>query len=205
MSLATYLLYLGAVAVLVATPGPTMLMCVSNAINHGPRRALASGAGAIAASFVIMAASALGLGALLAASEAAFTGLKVFGAIYLIWLGIMTFHSQAAPVSSMAPRQSRSFFVQGLLVGASNPKALIFFAAFFPQFIDASQPAAWQFAVLAFTFMAGDGLMMLLCTLGVGRIAPLLRQHSAIRWINRTCGTFFALLGGMLLFVRRNA
>ena len=80
MTLSTYLLYLAAVAVLIVTPGPTMLMCVTNALNHGPARALASAAGALVASVAVMALSALGLGALLAASEAAFTALKVRGA-----------------------------------------------------------------------------------------------------------------------------
>src|SRR3954468_14843396 len=93
MTLASYLLYLAAIALLIATPGPTMLMCVTNAINHGPRPALASAAGALVASLGIMALSALGLGALLAASEAAFTVLKFAGAAYLIWLGIRTFRS----------------------------------------------------------------------------------------------------------------
>ena len=73
MTLASYLLYLAAVALLVVTPGPTMLMCVTNAINHGPAKALASAGGALAASLGIMLLSALGLGALLAASEGAFT------------------------------------------------------------------------------------------------------------------------------------
>ena len=201
----SFLLYIAAVAVLVATPGPTMLMCVTNAINHGPRPAMASGAGALAASAFIMMLSALGLGALLAASEAAFTMLKVFGAIYLVWLGIVTFHKQAIVAEAQATRPPRSFFVQGLLVGASNPKALLFFAAFFPQFIDPSQPAAWQFVLLAGTFIAGDALMMAACALGVGRIAPLLRQGNAVRWINCVCGGLFALLGGLLLFARRGA
>ena len=201
----SFLLYIAAVAVLVATPGPTMLMCVANALNHGPRQAMASGAGALVASFCIMVLSALGLGALLAASEAAFTMLKVFGAIYLVWLGIVTFHKPALVPEEQEARKGSSFFMQGLLVGASNPKALLFFAAFFPQFIDPSRPVAWQFALLSFTFVAGDALMMAACALGVGRIAPLLRRGNAVRWVNRTCGGLFALLGGLLLFARRSA
>src|SRR3954468_15683104 len=134
MTLSTWLLYLLAVSLLIVTPGPTMLMCVTNAVNHGPVRALASVAGALVASVGVMALSALGLGAVLAASEAAFTVLKVIGAAYLIWLGIRTFRSTAALQESAVPAH-RSLFVQGLLVGASNPKALLFFSAFFPQFI----------------------------------------------------------------------
>src|SRR5437879_12011093 len=93
MTLSTYLLYLVAVTVLILTPGPTMLMCLTNAVNHGPRRALASLTGSLAANLCIMALSALGLGALLAASETAFTTLNVAGAAYLIWLRIRTFRN----------------------------------------------------------------------------------------------------------------
>src|SRR6478609_7895548 len=134
MSLSTYLLYVAAVALLVVTPGPTMLMCMSNSINHGARRAMTSVAGAVTAVLCVMLLSAMGLGALLAASEAAFTTVKVIGAAYLVWLGIKTFRSGAALAVDAAAPRSRSFYLQGLLVGASNPKAVLFFAAFFPQF-----------------------------------------------------------------------
>ena len=207
MTAATYLLYLAAVALLILAPGPTMLMCMTNAINHGRGAAMASAFGALTASLGIMTLSALGLGALLAASEAAFTVLKLAGAAYLVWLGIRTFRSGAAglQLASGEPVRSRSMFLQGFLVGASNPKALLFFAAFFPQFIDASKPVFAQFALLAGTFVLGDFLMLTACAFGVGYIAPKLRQATVVRWINRACGGLFTLMGGLLLFSRRSA
>jgi homoserine/homoserine lactone efflux protein len=205
MTLSTYLLYLAAVSLLIVTPGPTMLMCVTNAVNHGPARALASAAGALAASVCIMALSALGLGALLAASEAAFTVLKVAGALYLMWLGIRTFRSGTALAPARPAGASRSLLVQGLLVGASNPKALLFFSAFFPQFIDPAAPVLPQFVLLAATFVAGDFLMLVAAAFGVGRIAPWLRQARVVRWINRVCGGLFTVMGGLLLLSRRQA
>ncbi|HVZ43752.1 MAG TPA: LysE family transporter [Ramlibacter sp.] len=206
MTLSTYLLYLAAVTLLIVTPGPTLLMCMTNAINHGTARAMASVTGALTASTLAMALSALGLGAVLAASEAAFTTLKVIGAAYLIWLGVRTFRSGGGfRLEGDAPARRHSLYVQGLLVGASNPKALIFFAAFFPQFIDPARPLAPQFALLAGTFVVGDFLMMLACAIGVGRLAPRLKDARAVRWINRICGGLFALLGGLLLLSRRHA
>ena len=202
MTASTYLLYLLAVSLLIVTPGPTMLMCVTNAVNHGPVRALASAGGSLVASVVVMALSALGLGAVLAASEAAFTVLKVIGAAYLVWLGIRTFRSTGAMQASAVPAH-RSLFMQGLLVGASNPKALLFFSAFFPQFIDPAAPVLPQFVLLAATFVAGDFLMLLAAAFGVGRIAHLLRDAHVIRWINRVCGGLFTVMGGLLLFSRR--
>jgi len=205
MNLSSYLLYLAAVVLLVITPGPTMLMCASNALNHGAVRAMASAAGALTASLAVMAFSALGLGAVLAASATAFTLLKIAGAAYLIWLGIRMMRGSAPPLRDAPVAGRRSLYVQGLFVGASNPKALLFFAAFFPQFIDPAHPVLPQFMLLAFTFVALDGLMLAACALGVGRVAAWLRQARVVRWINRVCGGLFTLLGGLLLLSRRPA
>ena len=207
MTLPSYLLYVAAVALLIVTPGPTMLMCVTNSVNHGPRRAMTSVAGAATAILGVMLLSAMGLGALLATSEAAFTAAKLAGAAYLVWLGIRTFRSTTVLDLSgqvRAPRQ-RSFYLQGFLVGASNPKAVLFFAAFFPQFMNPAAPMAPQFAVLALTFVAFEFTVLTLCALGVARVMPLLGASGPVRWINRICGGLFALMGGLLLFARRGA
>lgn len=209
MTLSTYLLYVAAVALLIATPGPTMLMCMTNALNHGPRRAMTSVAGSVSAQLVVMLLSVMGLGALLAASETAFTVAKVVGAASLIWLGIKTFRGDASlavdadDTAATAPR--RSFYLQGLLVGASNPKAILFFAAFFPQFLNPAAPMAPQFAVLALTFMAFEFAVLTTCALSVSRLAPLLRKSGPVRWVNRVCGGLFTLMGGLLLLTRRSA
>ena len=206
MTLTTYLLYVAAVALLIVTPGPTMLMCMTNSINHGPRRAMTSVAGAVTAVLCVMALSAMGLGALLATSEAAFTAAKVAGAAYLIWLGIKTFRSNAVlQVEGQAPSAGRSFYLQGFLVGASNPKAVLFFAAFFPQFLNPTAPMLPQFAVLALTFMAFEFTVLTLCALGVARLVPLLKSSGPVKWINRICGGLFTLMGGLLLLTRRQA
>jgi threonine/homoserine/homoserine lactone efflux protein len=124
MSLTTYSLYLAAVAVLVLSPGPTMLMCMTTALNDGKSSALAAAVGSISAVLGVMALSALGLGALLAASELAFTVVKVIGAIYLIWLGIKTFCSNAGAINikraaTDPQRRLRSHYARGFLVGSS--------------------------------------------------------------------------------------
>jgi homoserine/homoserine lactone efflux protein len=206
MTLSTYLLYLLAVSLLIVTPGPTMIMTLTNSVNHGPWRALASLSGALAANFAIMMLSALGLGAVLAASQAAFTTLKLIGAAYLIWLGVRTFRNGGGlQLGGDAAPRGRSLFMQGVLVGASNPKSLLFFTAFFPQFIDPAAPFLPQFLVLSLTFVVGDFLILGAGAFGVGRVAPWLRQAHVVRWINRVCGGLFALLGGLLLFARRHA
>jgi len=151
--------------------------------------------------------SAMGLGALLAASENAFMVAKFAGATYLIWLGIKTFASDVVlkvdEQASDSPR--RSFHLQGVLVGASNPKAVLFFAAFFPQFLNPAQAIAPQFAILALTFMAFEFTVLTVCALSVARLMPLLRSSGPVVWINRICGGLFTLMGGLLLLTRRHA
>jgi len=205
MTVSTYLIYLAAVTILVITPGPTMLMCASNALNHGPVRAMASAAGALTASLAVMALSALGLGALLAASAEAFTALKVAGAAYLIWLGMRMVRGSAPPLADAPAARNGSLFLQGLFVGASNPKALLFFAAFFPQFINPTRPVLPQFVLLSLTFVTLDGAMLATCAAGIGRVAPWLREARVVRWINRVCGGLFTVLGCLLLLSRRPA
>jgi threonine/homoserine/homoserine lactone efflux protein len=210
MTLSTYLLYIAAVAVLVLSPGPTMLMCITRALQHGGLRGVVSGLGSVTAALGIMLLSAIGLGAVLAASELAFTVLKVCGAGYLVYLGIKTWRSPALAFTpdrsgSVALPSLRACYAQGLMVGASNPKALLFFAAFFPQFLDPA--AAWgpQMAILASTFTAMEMTVLTLCSLGTARVAPFLASSSHIRWVNRICGGLFATMGGILLTVRRHA
>ena len=207
MTLSTYLLYVAAVALLIVTPGPTTLMCITNAVNHGPGRAMTSVAGALAASLCVMGLSAMGLGALLETSETAFTVLKSAGAAYLVWLGVKTFRSRGTflQASSAAAPRSDSFLLQGFVVGASNPKSILFFAAFFPQFIDPASPVVPQFALLALTFLAGDAIVMAVWAVGVGRLLPWLHRGSHARWINRISGGLFTLMGALLLFTRRQA
>ncbi len=205
MTLSTYLLYLAAVVLLIVTPGPTMLMCMTNTINHGRRRAMTSVAGAVTAVLGVMVLSAMGVGALLAASETAFTVAKVVGAAYLVWLGIKTFRSQAVLPQQAAASAGRSFYLQGLLVGASNPKAVLFFTAFFPQFLNPGAPLLPQFALLSLTFVACEFTILTLCAVGVARLLPVLRASGPVRWINRICGGLFTLMGGLLLLSRKPA
>lgn len=157
-----------------------------------------------------MTLSALGLGALLAASELAFALVKVIGAFYLIWLGIKTFRSNAEAVdlkttATDSGRRLRSHYARGFLVGSSNPKAILFFTAFFPQFLNPVEPLIPQYSILAITFVAFEFSMLAMCACGVSAIAPVLRSQWHMRWINRVTGGLFATMGGLLLLSRRHA
>lgn len=188
-----------------------MLMSMTNAVNHGVGKAMASATGSVTSVLGVMTLSSLGLGALLAASEVAFTVFKAIGAMYLIYLGIRTFRSSATTFETSvgaadgAARSARQLYFQGMLVGASNPKALLFFAAFFPQFLNPAQAWAPQFAILAGSFIAIEFSVLSVCTLFAARIAPWLRQAGKARWFNRITGSLFAAMGTLLLTLRRHA
>lgn len=204
MSLQILLAYLAAVLVLTVTPGPSVLMCVTTAVNHGPRRALWAALGSITAVLAIMSLSALGLGALLAASERAFTVLKWAGAAYLFYIGWQTFRAEGAgfevPAASgdVQPGVARRrLYLQGLMVGGSNPKALLFFTALFPQFLNPAAPQGPQFAILGLVFVAFELFWLMFYANFAARLAPWLRVKQRMRWFNRACGSVF--MGAALL------
>ena len=144
----------------IATPGPTVLLALANGSRFGVRRAAYGMAGAVLSDFVLIGAAALGLGALLAASEFWFTVVKWLGAGYLAVLGIMLLRSKgsldgaaAAAAGSGAPG---AVFRKCFLVAVTNPKGYLFFSAFLPQFIDPAAPQLPQYALLAVIFAAID-------------------------------------------------
>ncbi|ARN19952.1 LysE family translocator [Piscinibacter gummiphilus] len=207
MSFDAWLLYAAAVLVLTLTPGPAVLMCVTNGVNHGARLTLASALGSITAVLGIMACSAVGLGAVLAASETLFHAIKWAGAAYLIYIGITTFRSSASsfdvPDQARSAGTVRALYVQGLLVGASNPKALLFFTAFFPQFIDPLAPRMPQFLAMGATFVAFELTCLMVYATFAARLAPWLRERGRARLFNRVSGATFIGAGFLLATIRR--
>src|SRR5580765_4352413 len=143
--------------VIVLLPGPSVLFIVGRALAHGRRAALTSVAGNTAGAATLATVVALGFGAVAAESIAVFTVLKVVGAVYLVYLGVQTYRGRdrlgaALGQGTGTPADGR-LFLQGLLVGVTNPKALIFFAAVLPQFVDpAAGPVTTQMLVLGVTF-----------------------------------------------------
>lgn len=209
MTLSTWLLYTAAVLVLTVTPGPSVLMCISTSVQHGPRRALVAALGSTTAIACIMVLSMLGLGTVLAASELLFSALKWLGAGYLAYLGITSLLSKASslavPEASVPPLGARALFGRGLLVGASNPKALLFFGALFPQFIEPSAPPAGQFLVLGVTFIVFELFWLSVYGLTAARARRWLQAPRRALLFNRVTGGVFLLAAGLLAATKRNA
>lgn len=210
MSLSILLLFATTALVLIATPGPTVLLALSNGMNHGLRPALSGIAGAIASDLALITAVFLGLGAMLAVSETAFQVVKWFGVAYLFYLGVSTFlHSANAP--SLAPEAEakrtasrRALFMKSFLVAVGNPKGLLFFSAFLPQFVDPASPQLPQFVVLGLVFACLDCVVMLCYAVAGERAQGLLHNVAALRWFNRACGGLLITMAGSLAFYRRS-
>lgn len=213
MTLQTFLLYLAAVFVLTVTPGPSVLMCITNGIHHGVRRAFAGALGSVTAVCLIMVVSAAGLGAILAVSEKVFLMLKWCGVAYLAYIGVRTFFSTQNTIAAenvddpqaLQLQKSRaSLYWQGFLVGGSNPKALLFFTAFFPQFINPHAAQLPQFLVLGATFVCFELFWLTFYAHFAARVAPWLRTPGRARMFNRLSGATFIGAGALLATVKRS-
>jgi threonine/homoserine/homoserine lactone efflux protein len=207
MNATTLLLFSVVALVAIATPGPTVLLALVNGSRFGVRRSLPGMLGAVLSDFVLVGAVALGLGALLAASEFWFSVLKWAGAAYLAWLGLRLIRSKGGfelPAQNAAEMQrtGRDIFVKSFLVAVTNPKGYIFCSALLPQFIDASTPQAPQFVTIAIVFASLDFLVMLGYAF-IGSRAVKVMKASATKWLDRACGGALLALAGSLAFYRR--
>lgn len=202
MSIEHWLAFVAASAILLAIPGPTVLLVISYALGHGRKAATATVAGVALGDFTAMTASMLGLGALLAASATIFTALKWIGAAYLIYLGIKLWRapvSDNSDASNATANKERPFriFLHTYAVTALNPKSIIFFVAFLPQFLDASKPIAFQIMVFETTFLVLATLNAALYGLTASMARKTIRKPSVQRVVNRTGGSL--MIGAGLL------
>ena len=203
MALHTWLLYLVAAIGLSLTPGPNSLLALTHGALHGHRRTLYTVAGGALGFVMVIALSMLGIGALLQASASALLVLKWVGGAYLVWLGVQLWRAPPLNLQAVAgapfPRRSQ-LFRQGLFAAVSNPKALLFYGAFLPQFIDPARSLWLQFAVMAGTFAVIECVVEVLLARLAHRVRPALERFG--RRFNRVCGGAFAAMGVALPLTR---
>ncbi|QHJ00392.1 LysE family transporter [Xylophilus rhododendri] len=203
------LLFVPVAILLSLTPGPNNICALNNGIRQGPAVAVLATFGRVAAFAIFLTVSALGLGAMLLASEKAFVVIKWVGAAYLFWLGVRTWRSaphiaaDAAASPAAAARPLRSLVLQEFLVAISNPKAVLLFAAVFPQFIKPDQPAAHQFLVLGSIYLLAEFVSSLVYGLGGQQLSRIISSRRGAKNMNRVTGGFFVGAGGLLLSVHR--
>ncbi|WP_306152144.1 LysE family translocator [Roseovarius sp. MMSF_3281] len=201
MTFEIWTIYAATVLALMSTPGPSQLLMLSNSGAHGLRRSLATAAGDLSANSLQMLAAGLGLAAIIAASGAALAFIKWAGVAYLIWLGIRMIR-RAKPGSPLANDTERNvslgnLWMQGFLTSAANPKAVVFFAALFPQFIAADHSFWPQFLTLSATYIIMDGLFLSAYGAGASWIAARFKGAAKV-WIERIGGSFMIVAAIML-------
>lgn len=195
----TWLIYFIAVIGLSITPGPNGLLALTHGALYGHKKTLYTLGGGATGFVIIIALSMFGIGTLLQASSNALTILKWLGAAYLIWLGIQIWRSpgiQLSAVKQGAEKSNSGLFRLGLLAALSNPKVLLFFGAFLPQFIDPTRNLMVQFFYMATTFAVVEFFVEYILARIAHNIRPLLERSG--KRLNKISGGLFILIGTAL-------
>jgi threonine/homoserine/homoserine lactone efflux protein len=205
MSLEIWLAFTAASAVMLVIPGPTILLVVAYALGHGRRVALPIATGVALGDFTALTLSLLGLGALLKTSAVLFTALKWLGALYLIWLGIKLFRAggEAPPLPAAGAAGTARMLAHAWLVTALNPKAITFFVAFLPQFLDPTAPWLGQILIVEATFLSLAALNAFGYAILAGRARARLAEPRLLRRVQRTGGLVLIGAGIATLAVAR--
>lgn len=201
-----FLGFLTAAILITLSPGPDNMMVLSVGIAKGRARGIAFGLGCALGCLTHTVLAVVGVSALIAASPLAFTALKIAGGLYLIWMGLQALRSRGgAKVAAGVPDESaRQLFVKGLVANAINPKVVLFFLSFLPQFVVASTgDATWQIAWLGLIFTAQAAVLFGLLGYFSGTIGQWLnRTPRAGMWLDRIAGAIFVGLGLRLIVAR---
>lgn len=196
MSLELYAAYLVACLIIILVPGPTITLIIASSIRHGTRAGLLNVAGTQLGLAAMIAVVGIGLTSMIEAAGHWFEWVRLIGAAYLIWLGIQMLRSSTRLGADGAPAVPRGgFFLQGFLVAISNPKTLVFFGAFFPQFIDPTGNFPFQIVLMGTTAMAFAAVSDSAYALAAGRAGKALTA-GRIKLLSRISGSF--LIGGGL-------
>lgn len=207
MSLELWIAFFLASSALLAIPGPTVMIVISYALSHGRASGWATVPGVTLGDFTAMTISLLGAGALLATSATLFTGLKLVGAVYLVWLGIKLWRTKPnlGDLQSEGGNQPMgSLFWNTYIVTALNPKSIIFFIAFVPQFIDPAAELIPQFAILEATFLSLAAVNVALWVILVGHLRSRFKRPGTLKFVNRIGASFLIGAGVLTAGIQRS-
>ncbi|EDK28872.1 putative threonine efflux protein [Vibrionales bacterium SWAT-3] len=198
-----YLLFFTICIAATFSPGPAVLLTVKNSTVYGVERAVSGILGNIAAMITMAGLSATGLGALLLASESLFLFIKMVGGIYLVFLGIKTWSSNKHTFENYEPQVNENnrkiLFIEAYLVGVTNPKAIVFYSALFPQFIEVEHSIIPQFILLTLTFTSSSFLALLTYALVTKKLKFLLIKEKVRATLNKVTGGIFIGFGLSLI------
>ncbi len=206
MDMSTWFLFIAVALLAIASPGPAILLAISNSITYGMRSVVLSSLGNITGLFILSSAAILGLGAILKTSSVLFFIIKLVGAVYLIYLGVRQWCSKTNLFDQKEntfkkQRLMRSYYLEGFFVAITNPKAVLFFTALFPQFIDLRADLVSQFFIMTLSFMVLSLLILLTYGLLAFRARHWFSTSKRVKWFNRAIGGLFVFIGvGLLQF-----
>jgi len=206
MSLSTWLVFTITEIALCLTPGPAVLFVVSQGLRYGGRKSLWANAGILAGNTAYFVLSAIGLTAVIAASHEGFTIIKYAGAGYLIVLGVLTMFGRGAALAQqggdVAMIRGTSLLGRGFVLQAANPKALVFFTALLPQFVNPAHSVPLQMAILGITSVVVEFLVLSMYGFGAGRAAVAATNPRFARAANLTSGGLLIAAGTGLALAR---
>ncbi len=204
MELQVYFAFVAATAIMIALPGPSVLLTVAHSISFGWKYGVSTVAGATLGIAVQLMIAVIGLTSLLNVVTQAFEWLRWAGAIYLVYLGIKQWQSSNKPMEfDTSSVSKKNVFVQGVVTTIFNPKSLIFIAAFLPQFIDTTRPLALQFTLIVPSFLVITFAVTSVWALAAGKLRGLLKSPRALKSVSRTSGGLMILAGAGLALARR--
>jgi len=202
-----WLTFVAASTALLLIPGPTVVLVLSYALSRGKQAALSTVAGVALGDLIAMSASLAGLGALVLTSATLFTVLKWGGALYLVYMGIKLFRSASSAslgdVSEQSDLKRTGVFGHSVLVTALNPKSIVFFIAFVPQFIRPEQALLPQFVILVVTFVSLAALNALAYALLADRLRAKIARPFVLAWLSRLGGGALIAMGVATASIRR--
>lgn len=199
MNIETWLAFVVASLVLTMTPGPSILLGVVHSMKFGVKKTLVTALGDISANFLQMVLVAIGLGVVIASSAFAFMAIKWFGVATLLYMGLKMLFSTPLHIeheSQQPAIPNRKLFLSGFLVAAGNPKAIVFFTAFFPQFIDPTQPIFEQMAIMCPTMAVLDFTWVMIYALSAKKFLGVMQNHPM--YLNRVGGSALVAASGFL-------
>ncbi|MEM1174727.1 MAG: LysE family translocator [Pseudomonadota bacterium] len=205
MTTETWLLYVGTVLVLMSTPGPSHLLMLSTSMSSGFHRSLATAAGDLTANAIQILLAGFGLAAVITSSQYGLAVVKWAGVAYLVWLGgrqILDSFRGNSSIEKRSPVSIRRLWLRGFITSAANPKAVVFFAALFPQFLNADEPLAPQIAILGASYLFIDGCFLSVYGKGAGWLARKVEGHRRV-WLDRIAGT--SIIGAAVLLGLRSS
>jgi len=196
--------FVAASAVLAIIPGPIVTLVIANSLSQGTRAGAANVLGTLVGNAALFTIGGLGMTWILTTLTEWFDVLRIAGAAYLIYLGIRQWRAKPEGLEASKPAKAgRSLFLQGVVVAITNPKTIVFYAAFFPQFTNPTLPISGQLAILSMTFLVVAGSLDLTYAALAGRLRQWLSGKRRARIRNRITGALLMGTGAALALARR--